>query len=139
MNQMQNKLINKMLKILFLVALFMVLLSVQKAMASEGTSGNLPYEGWLTQLRNSVTGPVAFTLSIVGIVVAGIALIFGGEIGAFFKSLIFLTLVMSLIVGAQNLMSQFFGRGAEITMIYEIKTPILKYNEIILTPKESEG
>lgn len=136
MNQMQNELINKMLKILFLASIFMMLFSAQAALASEGSGGDLPYEGWLTQLRNSVTGPVAFTLSIVGIVVAGIALIFGGEIGAFFKSLIFLTLVMSLIIGAQNLMAQFFGKGAEITVVYEMKTSVLKYNEIILTPQE---
>ena len=52
-----------------LLALF--LLAPQHAFASEGTGGSLPYEGWLTNLRNSVTGPVAFALSIIGIVVAG--------------------------------------------------------------------
>lgn len=83
-------------------------------MASEGTGGSLPYETWLTNLRNSVTGPVAFTLSFVGIVVAGGVLIFGGELNAFFRTLIFIVLVMALLVGAQNMMSTFFGRGALI-------------------------
>lgn len=41
--------------------------------------GSLPYGTWLTSLRNSVTGPVAFTLALVGIVVAGGVLIFGGD------------------------------------------------------------
>ena len=86
----------------------------QLAQATTGTGGGLPYESWLTQLRNSVTGPVAFTLSIVGIVIAGGVLIFGGELNAFFRTLIFLVLVMALLVGAQNIMSSFFGQGAVI-------------------------
>ena len=61
-----------------LLAFFM--LAPQHAFASEGTGGSLPYESWLTNLRNSVTGPVAFALSIIGIVVAGGILIFGGEL-----------------------------------------------------------
>lgn len=84
------------------------------AFAAEGTGGSLPYESWLTNLRNSVTGPVAFALSMIGIVVAGGTLIFGGDLNGFFRSLIFLVLVMALLVGAQNVMSTFFGRGAEI-------------------------
>ena len=47
------------------------LLAPQHAFAAVGTGGSLPYETWLTNLRNSVTGPVAFALSIIGIVVAG--------------------------------------------------------------------
>ena len=87
-------------------ALLMVLflLSPQHAFASEGTGGSLPYESWLTNLRNSVTGPVAFALSIIGIVVAGGILIFGGELNGFFRTLIFIVLVMALLVGAQNMM-----------------------------------
>lgn len=84
------------------------------AHATTGTGGGLPYESWLAQLRNSVTGPVAFTLSIIGIVIAGGVLIFGGELNAFFRTLIFLVLVMALLVGAQNIMSSFFGQGAVI-------------------------
>ncbi|MDJ1465912.1 conjugal transfer system pilin TrbC (plasmid) [Nitratireductor sp. GZWM139] len=97
-------------------ALFLVM-AVQPAMASEGTGGSLPYESWLTNLRNSVTGPVAFALSIIGIVVAGGILIFGGELNGFFRTLIFIVLVMALLVGAQNMMSTFFGRGAEIAAL----------------------
>lgn len=99
------------------VLLAFFLLAPQHAFASEGTGGSLPYEGWLTNLRNSVTGPVAFALSIIGIVVAGGILIFGGELNGFFRTLIFIVLVMALLVGAQNLMSTFFGRGAEIAAL----------------------
>ncbi|HEK2843860.1 TPA: conjugal transfer system pilin TrbC [Proteus mirabilis] len=111
-----NSLINRnsMATITLFIGLFMIM-AFQPALASEGTGGSLPYEGWLTNLRNSVTGPVAFTISIIGIVVAGGVLIFGGELNGFFKTLVFIVLVMALLVGVQNMMSTFFGRGAEIT------------------------
>lgn len=98
----------------YAIALFTILLlSVDQAQAAVGAGGALPYETWLTNLRNSVTGPVAFTLSIVGIVVAGDILIFGGELNAFFRTLIFIVLVMALLVGANNVMSNLF-QGAVI-------------------------
>lgn len=102
------------LGLLVLLAALVLLMAPEPAFASEGTGGALPYESWLTNLRNSVTGPVAFTLSLIGIVVAGGILIFGGELNAFFRTLIFIVLVMALLVGAQNMMGSFFGRGAEI-------------------------
>lgn len=97
-----------------LALLGLMLVTPEAILASEGTGGALPYESWLTNLRNSVTGPVAFSIALIGIVVAGGILIFGGELNAFFRSLIFIVLVMALLIGAQNMMSTFFGRGAEI-------------------------
>ena len=93
--------------------LFALLFSTDNAQAAVGAGGALPYETWLVNLRNSVTGPVAFTLSIVGIVVAGGSLIFGGELNAFFRTLIFIVLVMALLVGANNIMTNLF-QGAVI-------------------------
>jgi len=100
-----------------LALLAVVIFAPQPAFASVGTGGSLPYESWLTNLRNSVTGPVAFALSLIGIVVAGGVLIFGGELNGFFRTLIFIVLVMGLLVGAQNMMSTFFGRGAQIASL----------------------
>jgi type IV secretion system protein VirB2 len=97
----------------FLLAIIFLAMSGQ-AHASEGIGGTLPYESWLMNLRNSVTGPVAFTLSMVGIVVAGGALVMGGDLSGFFRTLVFIVLVLAFLVGAQNMMSNFFGRGAEI-------------------------
>lgn len=100
--------------------LTIILFFPHHAFASEGTGGSLPYESWLTNLRNSATGPVAFSLSIVGIVISGGVLIFGGDLNGFFRSLVFLTLVMAFLVGAQNIMSTFFGRGAQIAAAADV-------------------
>ncbi|MDH5378829.1 MAG: TrbC/VirB2 family protein [Gammaproteobacteria bacterium] len=96
-----------------IIILSVLLLLADNVQAAVGAGGALPYESWLVNLRNSVTGPVAFTLSIVGIVVAGGILIFGGELNAFFRTLIFIILVMALLVGANNIMTNLF-QGAVI-------------------------
>jgi len=108
---------------LLLALLVLWLLAGAPAWASEGTGGSLPYEDWLTKLRNSVTGPVAFALSIIGIVIAGGVLIFGGDLNGFFRTLIFLVLVMALLIGAQNVMGNFFGRGAELAQAAPASAP----------------
>ncbi|SET58266.1 type IV secretion system protein VirB2 [Nitrosomonas marina] len=105
-----NILLYPTLLMFMFLALF---LFANNTLAAVGAGGALPYESWLVNLRNSVTGPVAFTLSIVGIVVAGGILIFGGELNAFFRTLIFIVLVMALLVGANNIMTNLF-QGAVI-------------------------
>lgn len=109
------------------ILLALLVLAPHTAWAAEGTGGSLPYESWLTNLRNSVTGPVAFALSIIGIVIAGGVLIFGGDLNGFFRTLIFLVLVMALLVGAQNVMSTFFGRGAEIAALKDVSATQLRH------------
>ena len=115
------------------ILLALIMLAPHQAFASEGTGGSLPYESWLTNLRNSATGPVAFALSIIGIVIAGGVLIFGGDLNGFFRTLIFLTLVMALLVGAQNVMSTFFGRGAEIAALGEAAARQLQLMAMVAT------
>lgn len=99
--------------LVMLLAMMVVMILPEQALAA-GQQGGLPYEGWLRNLQNSVTGPVAFGLSIIGIVIAGGVLIFGGDLNGFFRTLIFIVLVMALLVGANNIMANFFGAGAQI-------------------------
>ncbi|CRN06057.1 TrbC/VirB2 family protein [Pseudomonas fulva] len=99
-----------------------VMVTPENAFASTAGSGSLPYESWLESLQKSVTGPVAFALSLIGIVVAGGVLIFGGDLNGFFRTLIFLVLVMALIVGANNIMQKFFGTSAELAQSVPMMT-----------------
>lgn len=79
------------------------------------TGGGLPFDDWLTKLRSSMTGPFAFTVAVLGLVGAGATLIFGGEINGFLKSIIFMILVLSMLITAENLLSIVTGKSAEIT------------------------
>jgi len=116
-----------------LILMFLgLLLFTNNTLAAVGAGGALPYETWLVNLRNSVTGPVAFTLSIVGIVVAGGILIFGGELNAFFRTLIFIVLVMALLIGANNIMTNLF-QGAVIPV--GVDTANQPETEILAAPE----
>jgi type IV secretion system protein VirB2 len=112
----QRPQINWLLVTCVLLGITLLLISFS-TFASSGTGGGLPYESALTKLRNSVTGPVAFAISVIGIVVGASMLIWGSELNAFFKSMIMIVLVVSIIVGSNNLLSNLFGTGATITMV----------------------
>ena len=98
--------------LVFLLCITAVLTS--EAHAGPGTGGSLPYETWLTSLRNSATGPVAYAFGIIGIVVAGGILIFGGDLNGFFRTMCVIVLVMALLVTANTIMTDLFKTSAEI-------------------------
>ena len=95
-------------------ALALTLLLAQDAHAAAGTGGGLPYEDWLTKIRQSITGPVAFAVSVIAIVAAGAMLIFGGDMNGFMKTLVFIVLVLAFVIAAQNMLSAITGVGAAI-------------------------
>jgi len=88
-----------------------------EAFAGAGQGGNLPYEGWLESVRASATGPVAYAFGLIGIVVAGGILIFGGDLNGFFRSMLVVVLVMALLVTANTIMVDLFGTSAEIAVV----------------------
>lgn len=98
-----------------LMALAMVVLLMWPgaAWASE-SGGGLPYESYLTNIRQSVTGPVAYAFAVVGIVVAGGMLVMGGDLNGFARALLLLVLVASLLVGANAVLASISGGGATI-------------------------
>lgn len=110
------------------VGLVLVLwvLSIPNEVYAAGTAGGgLPYESALTRLRASITGPVAFTLSLIGIVGAAGVLIFGGELTGFLRMMVFLVLLIAILVGAQNVLTTLFAAGAEIAWIEEGTTTLV--------------
>ena len=74
--------------------------------------GSLPWDGPLTTLRNDITGPVAFTISLLAMVACGAALVFGGEVNEFIRRLIMVVLVAAFLVGVTNLASSLGIAGA---------------------------
>ena len=98
----------KTILLLFLTIVIASSFTVPDALATAGAGGGMPYEPWLETVKNSITGPWAFFISIIGIVAGGSVLMMGGDTNGFF------VLVMSFTVGANNLMSGLFGKGALI-------------------------
>lgn len=97
-----------------LALLTLLVLFLPDAHASAGGGGGLPYEGWLGKVTDSITGPVAYAISLGALVAAGAALIFGGDMNGFMKALLFITLVLSMIVAAKNFLSGLTGTGATV-------------------------
>jgi len=91
-----------------------LLLVCHPALAAS-TGGGLPYEGWLTKIVNSISGPVAYAVSVMAMVGAGAGLIWGGEMSGFLKTLLVIVLVLSFVIAAKNTISAITGKGAEIT------------------------
>ena len=91
----------------YLLAITLWVLTPELALA--GTGAGLGWEGPLTIIRNSLTGPVAFSIAIIGIFGAGAGLIFGGEMNGFLRSIIILIMVISLVVAANNFLATVFG------------------------------
>jgi type IV secretory pathway VirB2 component (pilin) len=86
------------------------------AFAAE-TGTNLPWEGPLTTLVTSLTGPVAYAISVVAIVALGATLAFaGGEMGETMKRLLHVGIAVCCIVFAAQVMSSFIGQAAEISV-----------------------
>jgi type IV secretory pathway VirB2 component (pilin) len=79
-----------------------------------GAGGITEWETPLQKVMQSITGPVAFSISAIGVVVAGAMLIWGGEINEFGRRIIMLVLVIAVIVTAVNLLSTLFGVGAVV-------------------------
>jgi len=99
---------------IFLAVFVAGLVFAGEAWAGPGTGGSLPYETWLTNVRNSATGPVAYAFGIIGIVVAGGGLIFGSDLNGFFRSMLVVVLVMALLVTSNTVMTDLFETSAEI-------------------------
>ena len=102
-------------------ALALLMLTATQAHAASGAGGGLPYEDWLTRIRQSITGPVAFGISVIAIVAAGAMLIFGGDMNGFMKTLVFIVLVLAFVIAAQNTLSAITGTGA---VIASLPTPL---------------
>lgn len=89
-------------------------LPAPQAMASSSGGSGLPYESALEKVKDSLSGPVATSLSVIGICLAGAMLIFGGDMNGFFRALCMVVLVCSLMVGGTKILSTLGISGATI-------------------------
>lgn len=80
--------------------------------SSSSTGGALPWEGGLTTFTNSLKGPVAFAFSLVGIIVCGGSLIWGGELPEFARKGLMVVLVIALLVCANSVLTALYSSAA---------------------------
>ena len=98
-----------------LVMLFLLggvfLAAPDSAHAAQGTT-SLQWEAPLQKFADSLKGPVAFSISLLGVVVCGAMLVFGGEINEFARRGIMLVLAVATLAFATGLLTSLFNYGA---------------------------
>lgn len=84
----------------------------EQAHASAAGGAGLPWEQPLQTITRSIQGPVAYGISLLALIACGGMLVWGGEINEFMRRGIMMTLVISMIIFATNLMSGLFSTAA---------------------------
>jgi type IV secretion system protein VirB2 len=106
----------KTFAVIFVVFMAMAAaLAVTDAAFASPTAGpGLAWEEPLKKLQESITGPVAMAISLIAIIAAGAALIFGGDMTGFMRTTVYIVLVLGIIVSASGLLSSLFGTSATL-------------------------
>src|SRR5215470_14176777 len=76
--------------------------------------GTLPWEKPMTTIATSLTGPVAYAIGLIGIAIAGGAMLWGGELTEFGRRACMIGLVVSVLVFAAPMLSSAFGVTAAV-------------------------
>lgn len=84
-------------------------LSLSRIAEAGTTGGALPWEGPLRTIASSLTGPVAFSVALIGIFSTGATLVWGGEMNEFARRAVLLGLIVAVLVFATNILSSAFG------------------------------
>ena len=93
-----------------LAIVFVLAFVALNAFGSATPVANNP-NAFVTPLQNLIkmfTGPIAMGLSMAGIIACGVALIFGGDMKEFVKTMFTLVLVVCLIISAASLVNAIF-------------------------------
>jgi type IV secretory pathway VirB2 component (pilin) len=82
-----------------------LILAPAQALAA-GSTGSLPWDGPLQTLAADLTGPVATSISVIALFVAGAVLVFGEDLGHFARrALVAVIAIAFLLLGSQFLIA----------------------------------
>ncbi|MDX9982271.1 MAG: TrbC/VirB2 family protein [Lentisphaeria bacterium] len=89
-------------------SLVLMALAAAAAAPAFAAGSGMPWEGPLEQVVDSITGPVARAAAVIGIVLAGIAIMFS-EGGGGVRKLAFVGLGIAVMFAAVSFFLDFFG------------------------------
>ena len=95
-------------------ALLLLLAYAFAVHASAAPAGALPWERPMTAIATSLTGPVAYAIGLIGIAIAGGAMLWGGELTEFGRRACMIGLVVSVLVFAAPMLASAFGVAAAV-------------------------
>lgn len=95
-------------------ALILLMIYACAARANAAPAGALPWERPMTAIATSLTGPVAYAIGLIGIAIAGGAMLWGGELTEFGRRACMIGLVVSVLVFAAPMLASAFGVAAAV-------------------------
>jgi type IV secretion system protein VirB2 len=108
--------------VLLLILLFLAFSPGLALAAGTGGGGGLPWETPIQNVTNSLTGPVAKAIALIGIIgAAGVLIFMHAEMNAFVRFVTWIVLVISCLVGANAFLTNSGATAAEVTA-----TPMVK-------------
>ena len=99
-----------------MLVLLFVLVAAQVALARGGGGGGLPWGTPLSRVATSLTGPVALSISLIALMVAGGTLVFGGELSEFARRSCVAVLALAFLVLGAGFMTSLFGVGGALVV-----------------------
>ena len=93
---------------------FIILAATFSLRMQAAAASGLPWEKPMTAIATSLTGPVAYAIGLIGIAIAGGAMLWGGELTEFGRRACMIGLVVSVLVFAAPLLSSAFGVNAAV-------------------------
>jgi type IV secretion system protein VirB2 len=96
------------------LGVFIVLAATFSLRMQAAAASGLPWEKPMTAIATSLTGPVAYAIGLIGIAIAGGAMLWGGELTEFGRRACMIGLVVSVLVFAAPLLSSAFGVNAAV-------------------------
>jgi type IV secretory pathway VirB2 component (pilin) len=78
------------------------------------TTSGLAIDSFLHNTLLSFVGPVAYAAVLIGVVVAGSRLISGGDLYAFLRTVVMLTVIAGLTLGGKTVINQMSANAAVV-------------------------
>lgn len=97
---------------LLLVGASLALPHIAHAAAAGG--GTMPWDSPLTNIKNDLTGPTAFILSLVGIFCCLVPMLWGSEINHVVRGVIVCIFIVSVLTGIASAATMFGIAGAVV-------------------------
>ena len=82
------------------------------AASAATTGGTLPWEAPLRLIVTSMTGPVAFSVSVIALVMGISTLAFSDQLSGAGRYMVYFVLIIAMLVAVVNLLQTLFGAGA---------------------------
>jgi type IV secretory pathway VirB2 component (pilin) len=82
--------------------------------AGASTTSGLAIDSFLHNTLLSFVGPVAYAAVLIGVVVAGSRLISGGDLYAFLRTVVMLTVIAGLTLGGKTVINQMSANAAVV-------------------------